>query len=304
MTITLTQAAAFLPTIIANSALERLRLTTVLPRLVSTDADYTGAFTVGQTLNIPFLGAVVANQKTAGNPVTVQSPNSGQVTVTLNQHWEVTTVIEDIVQAMENQSIMNRFIENAVQALAEQLETSIFAAMDSGATIAVGNYTNDLSYATVLAARQAMNQNRVPLLRRNLVISPKDETALKSDAALQAYFSYGQSQVTQGSIGRLEGFDVYVSQAIPTANAGQDVNNFAWHPSGVLLVMRQLPAVPPDFGARQEVVRDPETGLAMRATMAYLPNQLAVQVTLDMLWGVALTTTALNRQGLVVRVRS
>ncbi|GIW83467.1 MAG: hypothetical protein KatS3mg105_5274 [Gemmatales bacterium] len=303
MTISITQAAAFIPTILANGALERLRAATVLPRLVSTDADFSGSFTVGQTLTIPFLGAVVANQKPQGGTVTVQSPGSGQVTVTLNQHWEVTTVIEDIAAVMTNQSVMDRFLDNAVQALAEQLETSIFAAMDAGATVAVGSYTTDLNYATVLAARQTMTSNRVPVQRRNLVISPKDETALKSDPALQPYFAYGQTQIAQGSIGRLEGFDVYVSQLVPVTG-GTDVNNFAWHPRGVVLVMRQLPAAPPELGARQDVVRDPETGLAMRATMAYIPDRLAVQVTLDMLWGVALTTTALNRQALVVRVRS
>lgn len=303
MTISITQAQAFIPTIVANSALERLRLYTVLPRLVSTDADFTGAFTVGQTLNIPFMAAVTANQKTSGTPVTIQNPGSNQVQVTLDQHWEVSTIVEDIAASMANQSLIDRFVDNAVQALAEQLETSIFAAMNTGATVAVGSYTNDLSYATVLAARQAMNDNRVPMMRRNLVISPKDETALKSDPALQAYFSYGQNQIVQGSIGRLEGFDVYVSQAVPVSGV-TDVNNFAWHPQGIVLAVRQLASAPAGSGVQQDVVRDSETGLAMRATLAYRPEFLGWQITLDMLWGVALTTTALNRQALVVRVRS
>ena len=51
--------------------------------------------------------------------------------------------------------------------------------------------------------------------------------------------------------------------------------------------MRGLPDAPAGTGAQTSVVQDPASGLALRVTMAYNAANLGVQVTVDVLYGVA-----------------
>ena len=69
--ITSTSASAFIPQIWANTALEILRNKVVLAKLVTRDSDV-ATFQVGDTLNIPYPGSMVANDKAINTAVTVQ----------------------------------------------------------------------------------------------------------------------------------------------------------------------------------------------------------------------------------------
>jgi hypothetical protein len=64
-------------------------------------------------------------------------------------------------------------------------------------------------------------------------------------------------------------------------------NNLAFDPGAFILAMRALPEAPPGTGAAQAVVHDPVSGLVMRSTMSYNADNLGVQCTLDVLYGVA-----------------
>lgn len=297
-TIGVTAAADFIPEIVANRALEVLRNQIVVARLVARDSEYVSA-RVGQKISVPFVGAVTANPKAAGSAVTLQAPSNSAVEITLDKHYETSFLIEDAAQAMANQELIDRLVEAAVPALAEQIEESIIEAMGD-ATNSVGTYGTDLSYATVLSANKKLTDGKAPRSGRALLISTKDAVALKSDEDLQAYFAYGQAQLAEGSIGRLDGFDVYESQLVP-AVAGTPVQtrNFAFQRNGVILAMRALPEVPAGMGARTATIRDSESGLMVRAVYAYSPTYLGMQLTLDALWGVAIA-----RQGLVVEVKA
>ena len=281
--ITRTSAAAFIPQIWANTALEVLRANVVLAKLVARDTDV-APFTVGDTLNIPYPGTFVANSKTANTPVTLQVPTGSTAQVVLNSHKEASFLIEDAARAVANQDVMKRYVEGAVVALAEQIESDLLG-LYSSFTNTTGVGGTNLTMATLLATRKLMNDNKAPKGNRSIIVSDKDEVSLLADPNLQSYFAFAKPEaVANGSIGNLAGFDVYQSQLVPFST---NTKNLAFDPGAIILAMRGLPDAPPGSGAQTSVVRDDVSGLTLRCTIAYNAANLGVQVTLDVLYGVA-----------------
>jgi hypothetical protein len=287
--ITATTADAFIPEIWANSALEVLRNNTVLAGIVTKDTDV-AAFGVGDVLHVPYPGSFSVNDKAAGSNVTTQTPTGTDTTVTLNKHKEVSFIVEDFARAVANQDIMARYVEAATIALAEQIETDL-AALVASATTSVGTTATDITAATIRAARKALNDAKAPQAGRALVVSPKDEIALLGDSALATYFAYAQTGALQnGQIGRLYGFDIFMSQLVNKVST--TTHNPAFSPGAIILAMRGLPDAPAGSGAVSASLRDPQSGLVIRSTVSYNPSALGAQVTLDALYGVKILRDA------------
>ena len=285
--VTTTIAANFIPEIWANRALEVLKANIVLAGLVTRDTDMTGTFQVGDILHIPYPGTFTANDKAADTAVTLQTPSGGsEVQVTLNKHKEVSFVIEDVVKAQQNQSVMDRYIQSAAIAMAEQLETDLFA-LYSGLSQSVGTSGSDITEATVLSAKKELDDEKVSRMNRHLVVSSAQENALLQIDRFTRYDALGDgTAIREGAIGQIHGFTVHMSQLVPVVTGTPDsVKNLAFHPEAFILAMRALPN--PDAGARSAVIRDPDSGIVIRVLYAYNPSYLGVQVTLDMLYGVA-----------------
>ncbi len=285
--ITTTVAQYFIPEVWANRALEVLRSNMVLARLVTKDTDV-AAFQTGDILHIPYPGTFTANDKAANTAVTVQTPTDGtEVQVTLNKHKEVSFIVEDVARAQANQDLLDRYLNAAVPALAEVIESDLFA-LYASVTGSVGTSGTDITAATIRSARKELNDNKCPLNPRHLVISSKDEIALLGDTNLATYFANSRAEaVAQGAIGQLYGFTVWMSQLVPVvAGTPNSTKNLAFHPEAFILAMRGLPEPPASTGAQAATIRDPESGLVVRVLYAYNPSYLGVQVTLDVLYGV------------------
>lgn len=284
--VTVTSAQHFIPEIWAQRALQVLRSNIVLAKLVTKDTDV-AAFQVGDVLHIPAVGSMSATAKSANSAVTLQVPTDSEVTVTLNKHYEASFLVEDPVRAQANQSVMDRYITSAVTALAEQIENDLFA-LYSGFSSSVGTSGTDLSASTLRSARKELNDNKVPQSDRHLVMSTKDEIALLADSGLATYFAYNRIGVPDGAIGRLYGFTLWTSQLVPVVSGTPNsTKNLAFHPEAMILAMRGLPEPPEGSGVVAATIRDPESGLVLRVLQAYNPTYLGVQVTLDVLYGVA-----------------
>lgn len=296
ITKTVADSAGMVPEVWAQRGLEVLRANIVAARLVAKDSDY-GTFRVGDTLHLSYPGTFSANTKAANTAVTLQVPTGADTTVVLNKHREVSFIVEDAAAAVAQPEIMDRYISAAVVAIAEAIEGDILAEY-ANITGSVGTSGTDLDYATILLARKALNDGKAPQGNRSIILSTKDEVALLGDADLQAYFANSRAQgVAEGSIGRLAGFDLYPSTLVPVV-AGEEpapdsTKNIAFHRDAIVLAMRSLPEPPANSGATAAVVRDSESGLLMRAVMAYNASHLGIQVTLDVLYGVKLVRDAL-----------
>lgn len=285
-----TSAAPFIPEIWANMALEVLRSNIVLASLVTKDSDV-ASFQVGSKLHIPYPGTFVANDKVTNTSVTKQVPTSTDTTVTLNKHKEVTFVFEDFAKAQAQPITQQAYIEAMVAPLAEQIETDLFA-LYSSYTHSVGTSGTNMTAATVQAAGKALTDQKAKRGNRHLVIATKDTVSLQADSSLQAFFAYNEGargDISTGLVtGNLYGFKIWESQLVPVvAGTPNSTKCLAFDPGAAILAMRALPEAPAGTGAVQAVVQDPVSGLVLRSTMAYSPNDLGVQCTLDVLYGVA-----------------
>jgi hypothetical protein len=278
--ITTTTAQLFIPEIWAQRAMQVLRNNMVLANLVTRDSDV-GAFAQGDTLHIPFPGTFVANDKAPGGNVQQQVPTDAEVLVVLNKHKEVTFLIEDVPKVQANQDLMNRYITNAVVPIAEQIENDLFALY---ATFTNSVASASMTGAQLLQGMLQLNKQKVRLPDRALVVSPGSQVKLLGDTNLANFFAFSEPDaVRQGGIGRAYGFDVYMSQLVPLATT---YKNLAFTPDALILAMRSLPDAG-NPGVDQMIVNDPASRLQFRQTVSYNPQALGLQVTLDVLYGVA-----------------
>jgi hypothetical protein len=289
MAINSTSAAPFIPSIWANIALEILRANIQLAQRVTKDSDL-ATFQVGSTLHIPYPGTLVANDKAQNSPVTLQTPTSTDTTVTLNKHKEATILVEDFVRAQAQPVLMESYIKAQVVAIAEQIENDIIGtySLFSGS---VGTSGTDLSAATLRAVAKKFTDNKVGAANRFQLTSTKDIAALRADSTLQSFFAYNDNRdqgVTGSKLPNLYGIQLLESQLTPVVTGTPNsTKNLAFDPGAIVFASRALPEAPTGQGAVQSTIQDPESGLVLRVTMSYSPNNLGVQVTVDCLYGVA-----------------
>lgn len=291
--ITTSQLDDSIATIVAAEALGYLKANTVLARLVRRDWDSEVA-QHGQTVNIPFTGSLSVNDKAANTAVTLQTPADSKVSVTLNKHKEVSFLIEDIGRALARPDYLNAYMVDGMAVLAEQIDGDL-AALYSGFSQSI-NATSGLGEASFREARRLLNAAKAPLADRFAVLHEDAEYAyLGIEKAVNRDYSETLGAAAAGALtGRFMGFDVLVDQKIATATS--ECKNLFFQRSAMVMVSRPLPPAPAGAGVFQRVMD--EDGIGLRVTVSYNPDHLGVQVTIDVLYGVA---ELRDNHGVVVR---
>lgn len=288
ITQTISAGDGFSPDIWALEALNVLRNRIVLAKLITTDKDMGEAGWQGKSLNIGYPGTFVAQDKVAGTAVTAQAPTGGAtVNLALSKHKVVDFMVEDYAAAQANSDLLSRYVEPAVIALAEQVENDLFGLYTSLTGASVGTSGTDLVSGVIRSARKTLNDAKAPMQDRFLVVSDKDEIALLGDTNLTQYFAFSQTQaLKEGQIGRLYGFDIYVSQLVPVvAGTPNSTKNLALHKSSMMMAMRPFRDIPTGSGVATATVVDDQSGLAIRVLKQYKPEYRAEYVGFDVLYG-------------------
>lgn len=283
--ITVTEAAGFIPEIWAASALGALKANTVMARLVNRNFESAIA-QQGDVLHIPRRGTLVVNDKTANTVVSLQTPTADTVNVTLNQHKEVSFLVEDIAAAQANQSIIMGYVEDGMKAIAEEIDADLLALYSgfSATPIDATSGSGGITAATVTEARRLLNAAKVPQQDRYIVWHEDAEAELLDvEKFTSSDFGDNGDAVREAIIGRKYGFSHFMDQQVVIATG--EAKNLAFHRDAIVLVSRPLPAPPEGTGARATVMN--EDGFAVRVIYAWNPSYLGMQVTLDVLYGVA-----------------
>jgi len=246
--VTNTTGATFIPEIWSDEIIAAYEKSRVLANLV-TRMPITGK--KEDTIHIPKPTRGDASSKGASNQVTLIAATEEEVTVTVNQHYEYSRLIEDITDVQALSSLRQFYTSDAGYALAKRIDTDLFAlGKKLGDDAGTGtdwihsnsffmDATTDLTaYAldTVTPSdvfsddgfREAIKQlddNDVPMDQRFLVVPPSVIQTIRGITRYNSADFVSGQPVVSGQVGTLYGVDIYVSTNCPVIEAASDNSN-------------------------------------------------------------------------------
>jgi HK97 family phage major capsid protein len=286
-----TQADKFIPEIWSDEVVAAYKKNLVLANLVN---KMTMKGKKGDTLHIPKPTRGVATAKAANTAVTIQADTETEVLVSVDQHFEYSRFIEDIVEVQALASLRRFYTEDAGYALAKKVDDQLF---QLGKTFGNGTSsfvhsnsyfidgTNGLSaYAvdTVAAADvftdagfraliKLMDDADTPMDGRFFVVPPSLRAAIMGiDRYNSRDFVDGRG-VQNGMIGQLYGIDIYVSSNCPVIETADD-NTAGGDVKGAILAHRDTMVLAEQLGVRSQT--------------QYKQEYLSTLYTADTLYGV------------------
>lgn len=282
------EAADAIATIISAKALGHFKANTVLARLVARDWE-NEISQKGQTVTVFKRGALSVNDKSEHTIITLQAPAPSHAHITLDQHREVSFLVDDPAAALATPDLLDGYMEDAIKVLAEDVDDKI-AALYSGLsqTIDASGANGPLTAEDFIEARRLLNAAKAPLAGRFAVLHEDADAEFHNlDEANSRDYSTRRDGMPNAQAlayaSYFKGFDVYLDQKINVATAV--CKNIFAHKYALALATRPLPPAPDGLGVFQKVMD--EDGVGLRVTLSYNADYLGLQVTVDVLYGVA-----------------
>lgn len=201
----------------------------------------------GDTVHIPTPVRGTATAKAALTQVTLQpgsGNNASDISVSINKHYEYSTLIEDIAQVQALASLRSFYTEDAGYALARQVDTDVIqlgrgingsssaayagayigsngtTAYDATASSGAGNAAA-LTDAAIRRSIQRLDDNDVPMDGRFLIIPPSTRNTLMGLDRFTEQAFVGEAgsanTIRNGEVGNVYGVPVFVSTNADTA---------------------------------------------------------------------------------------
>lgn len=284
-TITTTSAAVFIPEIWSIETLRAAEAALVMAPLVKRyDSQVKGR---GDTLHIPNISNLVANSKTQNAEVTLQNVTETETQISVDQWYETSFEIEDIVKTQSQYDLRSEYTEKAGYAIAQQVDSDVLGLYSSLTSTDVGTYGVDIGDATIVAAMQTLDEVNAPIEDRCFVIKPSQKAAImKLDKFVKADY-LGQydspTPVKRGPNNRYLWGEIYgvptyyTTQVTTTAGTPTQTHNLMFHKDAFALALQQSP----------------------RTQASYWQKDLAWLVTCDIIYGFSVLRTTFG-----VEVRS
>ena len=286
--VTVTTAANFIPEIWSDEIVAAYKRSLVAANLIK-KMSFKGK--KGDAVHIPAPTRGNASAKAANTQVTLIAATEGERVITINQHWEYSRLIEDIVEAQALSSLRQFYTDDAGYALGLQVDTSIirlgrgvqggnaanaayagaFSGADGTTAYNAGANTGSgaLTDAAIRRSIQRLDDQDVPMDGRFLIVPPSTRNTLMGIARFteQAFVGEmgGANTIRNGEIGNVYGIPVFV-----TSNADTTSGTTA---TRICLLAHK------DFGVLVEQV-------GVRSQTQYKQEYLGTLFTADVLYGV------------------
>jgi N4-gp56 family major capsid protein len=283
--VTTTTAATFIPEIWSDEIVAAYKKSLVMANLVK-KMSFKGK--KGDTVHIPSPTRGDASAKTAGNQVNLIAATEGEIVVSINNHFEYSRLIEDIVEAQALSSLRSFYTDDAGFALGKKVDSSLIqlargarggnaanAAYAGGIIGSTGvAYTSGSSNAANIAdagirtAIQLLDDQDVPMDGRSLVVPPVARNSMLGiNRFTEQAFKGNGSTLMNGEFGDIYGIKVFVSTNCDTAagNTATDRVALMFHRDSMVLVEQ----------------------IGVRAQTQYKQEYLGTLFTADTLYGVA-----------------
>jgi hypothetical protein len=240
---TVTTAAAFIKELWSDEVIAVYKANTVMVPLVQS-MPFSGQ--KGDTVHIPKPSRGVVKAKDAGKSVNINVETATTFTMTIDQHFEYSRLIEDIAAIQALDSMRAFYTDDAGYAHALSLDSALHteaAKFANGSTTAGALYSkaviggdgstlwagtgsgngSALTDAGIRRVIQSLDDANVPARMRCLVVPPVEKRRLLglSRFTEQAFVGEvgGSNSIRNGLIGDIYGLPVYVSTNVPTVDS-------------------------------------------------------------------------------------
>lgn len=236
-----TSTSAFIPELWTDEVIASYKANLVMAPLV-THMNFVGR--KGDTVHVPRPVRGNASAKAAEQQVTLIANDEGRSTYAINEHWEYSRLIEDIVKVQADDTLRAFYTDDAGYALAKRVDTNLhaegakFAGADAAPTVAGTAYSKAVigtpssgalvAYSNAAGGNAAsltdegirllireLDDNDVPGRGRVFVIPPSEKKNLLGIARFTEQAFVGEqgmsNSIRNGRIGDLYGVEFYVS---------------------------------------------------------------------------------------------
>ena len=239
--VTTTTSATFIPEVWSDEIIAAYKKNLVAANLVK-KMNFKGK--KGDTVHIPAPTRGDASAKAASTQVTLIAATESEKTVSIDQHWEYSRLIEDIVEAQALASLRQFYTDDAGYALAKKVDsvlvqlgrksnggngTSAYNGAYSGAngSTAYTGTAGALTDAAIRRSIQRLDDGDVPMDGRFLIVPPSTRNTLMGIARFteQAFVgeSGGGNTIRNGEVGNVYGIPVFVTTNADTAANGDRI---------------------------------------------------------------------------------
>jgi len=212
----------------------------------------------GDVMHFPSPARGSAAAKTASSQVTLIAESGTEKTVTINQHYEYSRLIEDFAEVQALSSLRRFYTDDAGYALATRIDTSLIQLGRGAQSGTAGSANYDKAYlggdgstlyvdgtnvgtaltdAGLRRAIQRLDDQDVPMDGRFLIVPPATRNTMMGLARFteQAFVGDGAT-IRNGQIGDVYGVKVYVTTNADTATTTTTRIALLAHPEAFVLV--------------------------------------------------------------------
>lgn len=212
----------------------------------------------GDVVHIPNLSNLTAYQKSANTEITPEAVTENEKTITVDQHWYSSVLIEDITAVQSDYDLMKEYTQKAGYTIAKKVDSSI-AGLYSGLSQTVGNSSTNITDANLITAIQYLDDADAPEMDRFFVINPAGKSDLmgidKFVLRTGPGWSPSDSPILNGPksagyFGDLYGIKVYISTNVAVeAGSPNTVHGMLFQKEAFGLAMQQSPRVQTQYKA-------------------------------------------------------
>lgn len=238
--VTVTTAANFIPEVWSDEIIAAYKKNLVAANLIK-KMNFKGK--KGDTVHIPAPTRGDASAKAANSQVTLIAATESEKIVSINQHWEYSRLIEDIVEAQALASLRQFYTDDAGYALAKKVDSTLiqlgrkanggdgtaaytgaYSGADGTTAYVAGTNTGAaaLTDAAIRRSIQRLDDNDVPMDGRFLIVPPSSRNTLMGIARFTEQAFVGESgasnTIRNGEIGNVYGIPVFVSTNADTTS--------------------------------------------------------------------------------------
>ena len=224
-----------------------------------------------------------------GDRIAVPMPSLGEARIELSARAEANFLVPDITKVLAVPDLLALYMQPAVVALAEKIETDLLA-LYSQFTVnrVLGEAAKPIVAADIEDADTTMFQAKVPASQpKYLVVDANSYSAVRQIPRFSEYGTASEAglrSLVDGSVGKIRNFFVFRSQFVAkTGSSPTSTHNLAFTRSAICMVIRRLPQPLPGSGVISEYSELGNFG--MQVTMECRPNMLAQQFTIAALYG-------------------